>query len=79
LKGKAEMAETHGATRRWVFKGPQEIERQKVEHVEKEARLRQLLGLVVEKGLLVDVVEEISRLLERIDRPYFRSSRDLAM
>ena len=77
--GKAEMVETHGATRRWVFKGPQEIERQKVEHAEKEERLRQLLGLAIEEGLCVDVVMEVTRLLERKDRPYFRSSRDVAV
>jgi hypothetical protein len=79
LKGKAEMAETYGATRRWVFKGPQEIERQKVEHAEKEERLRQLLELALENGLCVAVLEEITRLLERKDRPYFRSSRDIVV
>ena len=79
LKSKAGMAETYGATRRWVFKGPQEIEKQKIEHAEKEDRLRQLLELVLEQGLCVDTVEEIVRLLERCDRPYFRGSRDKAI
>ena len=74
---KAQIVQTNGARKRHVFSGPQEMERLKGVVVDKEAKLRGLLEGMMQRGLSAEVLDEVARVLERWDRPFFRRESEL--